>query len=145
MILCFNGYQSPIWITRFFYPKSHRCNSSMNSAWWSSNKPFCSQSRLLLAWKSYSCYLDTDLANNFSAAGPYPPVLCELLLSSPAKTDTQATSLPLCPISTVLSCSSLIFWFFDRLGNKSPYWLSLIHIWRCRRNSLCRSWWSPYH
>ena len=23
--------------------------------------------------------------------------------------------------------------------------LSLIHIWRCRRNSACRSRWSPYH
>ena len=30
----------------------------------------------------------------------------------------------------------------------SPYiilFLSLIHIWRCRRYSLCRSRWSPYH
>ena len=25
------------------------------------------------------------------------------------------------------------------------YWLSLIHIWRCRRSTLCRSLWSPYH
>ena len=24
-------------------------------------------------------------------------------------------------------------------------YLSLIHIWRCRRNSACRSRWSPYH
>ena len=24
-------------------------------------------------------------------------------------------------------------------------WLSLIHIWRCRRDVLCRSRWSPYH
>ena len=24
-------------------------------------------------------------------------------------------------------------------------WLSLIHIWRCRRSTLCRSRWSPYH
>ena len=23
--------------------------------------------------------------------------------------------------------------------------LSLIHIWRCRRSTLCRSRWSPYH
>ena len=27
----------------------------------------------------------------------------------------------------------------------SVLWLSLIHIWRCRRYSLCRSRWSPYH
>ena len=25
------------------------------------------------------------------------------------------------------------------------YSLSLIHIWRCRRSTLCRSRWSPYH
>ena len=25
------------------------------------------------------------------------------------------------------------------------YWLSLIHIWRCRRSYACRSRWSPYH
>ena len=25
------------------------------------------------------------------------------------------------------------------------YLLSLIHIWRCRRSTLCRSRWSPYH
>ena len=25
------------------------------------------------------------------------------------------------------------------------YFLSLIHIWRCRRNGQCRSRWSPYH
>ena len=25
------------------------------------------------------------------------------------------------------------------------YNLSLIHIWRCRRSTLCRSRWSPYH
>ena len=27
----------------------------------------------------------------------------------------------------------------------SPSSLSLIHIWRCRRSTLCRSRWSPYH
>ena len=25
------------------------------------------------------------------------------------------------------------------------FWLSLIHIWRCRRYAVCRSRWSPYH
>ena len=28
---------------------------------------------------------------------------------------------------------------------RTRYLLSLIHIWRCRRYSLCRSRWSPYH
>ena len=27
----------------------------------------------------------------------------------------------------------------------NPLTLSLIHIWRCRRSTLCRSRWSPYH
>ena len=31
-------------------------------------------------------------------------------------------------------------WFTQDL-----YTLSLIHIWRCRRSTLCRSRWSPYH
>ena len=30
------------------------------------------------------------------------------------------------------------------LGNEAAD-LSLIHIWRCRRSTLCRSRWSPYH
>ena len=28
---------------------------------------------------------------------------------------------------------------------EAPLALSLIHIWRCRRSTLCRSRWSPYH
>ena len=32
-------------------------------------------------------------------------------------------------------------WFFLAV----LLWLSLIHIWRCRRSTLCRSRWSPYH
>ena len=34
--------------------------------------------------------------------------------------------------------------FFDDLM-ATNYTLSLIHIWRCRRSTLCRSRWSPYH
>ena len=63
----------------------------------------------------------------------------------------------LLPISTVLL---FVFWDLDcSLYMKEtgalpcssggyPSWslaLSLIHIWRCRRYSLCRSRWSPYH
>ena len=29
--------------------------------------------------------------------------------------------------------------------HQSHEYLSLIHIWRCRRSTLCRSRWSPYH
>ena len=35
--------------------------------------------------------------------------------------------------------------FFKSLFCKSTYYLSLIHIWRCRRIERCRSRWSPYH
>ena len=34
---------------------------------------------------------------------------------------------------------------WQRWGLKSQPNLSLIHIWRCRRSTLCRSRWSPYH
>ena len=37
-------------------------------------------------------------------------------------------------------CSAVLFiWLL------LPKVLSLIHIWRCRRSTLCRSRWSPYH
>ena len=29
--------------------------------------------------------------------------------------------------------------------SREAIWLSLIHIWRCRRYAVCRSRWSPYH
>ena len=35
--------------------------------------------------------------------------------------------------------------YFVKMSMSSPISLSLIHIWRCRRYSLCRSRWSPYH
>ena len=35
-----------------------------------------------------------------------------------------------------------LLWIFSTL---SLTHLSLIHIWRCRRSTLCRSRWSPYH
>ena len=31
------------------------------------------------------------------------------------------------------------------LSQHNSYYLSLIHIWRCRRYAVCRSRWSPYH
>ena len=38
-------------------------------------------------------------------------------------------------------CDSAI----EDIVNEAIVSLSLIHIWRCRRYSLCRSRWSPYH
>ena len=39
---------------------------------------------------------------------------------------------------------SVDFKFLIMLGSAILV-LSLIHIWRCRRSTLCRSWWSPDH
>ena len=46
----------------------------------------------------------------------------------------------------------LVFWHEEWLVGDVPFYLkfwakllSLIHIWRCRRSTLCRSRWSPYH
>ena len=36
-------------------------------------------------------------------------------------------------------------WINSGLGSGPLLPLSLIHIWRCRRSTLCRSRWSPYH
>ena len=47
-------------------------------------------------------------------------------------------------ISHELLCSSKYCdWIYYLCPQHSP--LSLIHIWRCRRSTLCRSRWSPYH
>ena len=35
--------------------------------------------------------------------------------------------------------------YHDRQLYNTTLYLSLIHIWRCRRSTLCRSRWSPYH
>ena len=49
------------------------------------------------------------------------------------------------PFLTV--CNLCIWWCRKviHIPNCSVLYLSLIHIWRCRRSTLCRSRWSPYH
>ena len=65
--------------------------------------------------------------------------------------DTQAitTRMLLDLINPILFFSSAISCFSDSdsICNllRSALILSLIHIWRCRRSTLCRSRWSPYH
>ena len=39
----------------------------------------------------------------------------------------------------------ILIWYLFANNVKIHLGLSLIHIWRCRRYSLCRSRWSPYH
>ena len=46
------------------------------------------------------------------------------------------------PVNTVTSIQAFLRMRDTR--STAPY-LSLIHIWRCRRSTLCRSRWSPYH
>ena len=48
---------------------------------------------------------------------------------------------PICNISSSITSSTLIR---SRISETIQY-LSLIHIWRCRRIERCRSRWSPYH
>ena len=38
-----------------------------------------------------------------------------------------------------------VFSFRKKFFISECLFLSLIHIWRCRRSTLCRSRWSPYH
>ena len=45
----------------------------------------------------------------------------------------------------LLLSSILTFWMRSVFSSISHINLSLIHIWRCRRSTLCRSRWSPYH
>ena len=50
-----------------------------------------------------------------------------------------------CRITQIIPHDSpwnLVFWHQSSRQNLN---LSLIHIWRCRRSTLCRSRWSPYH
>ena len=55
------------------------------------------------------------------------------------------------PIWALFVCLFVCFvWQFDTVSceRKERFvlkQLSLIHIWRCRRSTLCRSRWSPYH
>ena len=61
-----------------------------------------------------------------------------------------------CPKNTLISII-IYSLYFGKIFNTSQeffqytqrtsqsYFLSLIHIWRCRRSTLCRSRWSPYH
>ena len=49
-------------------------------------------------------------------------------------------------IRTISVCYA--FWkiaWCGKMMNSNDKILSLIHIWRCRRSTLCRSRWSPYH
>ena len=56
-----------------------------------------------------------------------------------------------CQIELKLKMQSLLSLLISKmprlsiLTHKCGIYLSLIHIWRCRRYSLCRSRWSPYH
>ena len=68
-------------------------------------------------------------------------------LAKERRVSSQTTS-PTSWIATAsgwLSCSR-ITWNYEPIASSGrKQGLSLIHIWRCRRYSLCRSRWSPYH
>ena len=71
----------------------------------------------------------------FSETGSRFPTLCPLSWKSIWRHKSSANR----PIMTK---------FGRQMQNDMPMTtcrLSLIHIWRCRRSTLCRSRWSPYH
>ena len=74
---------------------------------------------------------------NFSGAKPAPNPILRIDLGTPSKTPPHNPS-TIKPLASSLVMAALR----SRCGY---YSLSLIHIWRCRRSTLCRSRWSPYH
>ena len=49
-------------------------------------------------------------------------------------------------VNSVLNLPDVQVKYFEEFTlQKNCEILSLIHIWRCRRSTLCRSRWSPYH
>ena len=101
-----------------------------------------------------------------------PPYLwlSRLLMAYAIRYITLSLTLPFnigvcCQILHFIFCSPVYYWvlvytvkcitlcltvafiikYWCMLSNASPYLLSLIHIWRCRRAVGCRSRWSPYH
>ena len=81
----------------------------------------------------------------FSSCGFYLLLLCFFLAWSQRP---HAGYLPYfdtwCGLSANLECMPEMCCtrLAENTGRKN---LSLIHIWRCRRSTLCRSRWSPYH
>ena len=71
------------------------------------------------------------------------------------KTRTTILNWTPCHTDNQCSCSGIgLMWSWHHSGqprfatnhaSDTPWSLSLIHIWRCRRSTLCRSRWSPYH
>ena len=69
-------------------------------------------------------------------------VYCEMAHTEFEPTHCCTLTLTLTFDLSILSTRRLRVW--SRIAN-SDVTLSLIHIWRCRRSTLCRSRWSPYH
>ena len=61
--------------------------------------------------------------------------------------DSQSRPVLVCVASSAVQCSStkVPTVYIRTSAYVNDLLLSLIHIWRCRRYSLCRSRWSPYH
>ena len=108
-------------------------------------------SRLLLATRHLVCtkftsFLATSAQNSIELfsherRAPYSP---HLPLNFPA---TKGGRLRLDHGNTTLYIHNGASTFpkSQPMGRYCATYLSLIHIWRCRRSTLCRSRWSPYH
>ena len=64
-----------------------------------------------------------------------------------SSSETMVDILVAAAVYTQLWVLYKVIWLSWSAGSQLYYvhMLSLIHIWRCRRSTLCRSRWSPYH
>ena len=99
--------------------------------WWTSWEILCHERVHVVAWT----ICKTQLFCRFSPFSNYVMLIWEKIPGSPRISVLQVTESWW--KRGYKMCSFTFFW----LGTP----LSLIHIWRCRRYSLCRSRWSPYH
>ena len=92
--------------------------------------------------KCWYCRLDTSVNTLVKTAR---------LISSPKSLSVELLVCLPDPINLFRLSSTLAVMFAVPPSEHEILWtafsvtLSLIHIWRCRRSTLCRSRWSPYH
>ena len=75
-------------------------------------------------------------------------IVGEICESEPVLSGSTAWALPACwrqLMAAQKSCKWVGFSMWLNRRSCLIVILSLIHIWRCRRSTLCRSRWSPYH
>ena len=131
--------------------KSSR-NTSLTSCWLMTLREETDDARLILLLTKYACRVKKKwlLLNITHQKSPEEERLyrsSELAKQFPRMRRRNVSSL-------YLKTFDKLFVWLKNTGKNPPrsesaecrdFDLSLIHIWRCRRSTLCRSRWSPYH